>query len=604
VFSVATSGVLTEVPGSPFTTGGGPTAAAFSPGGGLLAVTNGQSSNVSVYSVAPSGALNQVSGSPFASGAEPLSVAFSPGGGLLAVANASSSSISEFSVASNGTLTQVPGSPFATGSFPRALAFNRAGTFLATANEGDGDVSVFTIGSGGSLNETGGTTAGSENAPDSVAFNSAGNLLAVGNLNGENVSVFSVGVAGALNGVMGSPFPAGSKPLSVAFNPTGSLLAVGNGGVGGVGASVFAVASSGALTELPGSPYPTGDAALSVAFNPGGWLLAAANNSEGSVSILSVGPPSAVISGPPDGGTYSQGQVVATGFSCAEAPYGPGILSCVDSGGHSAPNGTLDTAAAGPRSYTVTATSQDGSRATTTISYSVVSTQGPPSASIGRITTSGSKAAVDVACRGLTGQQCNGTLTITRKDIRLAQSPFTISGGQSATVTLALDAVGRRRLSRFYRVGGVLTLNSTPGGAIASASVTFAYHLVTPPPGPTWDTWTWSDEPCAVCYTMIDTSYFFGVPKKLPAARVKVTCSGTGCPAPRSFAPGKRSVRLDGVFAGRRLLPGDVIRLSITAAGDVGRIVSWTVVAGSRPREIVRCLPPGGRKPAHCAPGT
>jgi hypothetical protein len=38
-----------QVPGSPFATGPGPVSAAFSPGGGLLAVANGD--GVSVFSV-------------------------------------------------------------------------------------------------------------------------------------------------------------------------------------------------------------------------------------------------------------------------------------------------------------------------------------------------------------------------------------------------------------------------------------------------------------------------------------------------------------------------------------------------------------------------
>ena len=79
VFSVASDGALTPVSGSPFTTGNGPGSVAFSPSGRLLATANtgaigapGFTGNtVSVFSVTSGGALTQVSGSPFTTGNAP-----------------------------------------------------------------------------------------------------------------------------------------------------------------------------------------------------------------------------------------------------------------------------------------------------------------------------------------------------------------------------------------------------------------------------------------------------------------------------------------------------------------------------------------------------
>ena len=90
-------------------------------------------------------------------------------------------------------------------------------------------------------------------------------------------------------------------------------------------------------------------------------------------------PPTASIESPVSGGTYAQGAVVPTSFSCTEGSGGPGIASCTDSNGGSGTSGTLDTSTAGPHTYTVTAASSDGLTGTASITYTVIA---PPTASI------------------------------------------------------------------------------------------------------------------------------------------------------------------------------------------------------------------------------
>jgi 6-phosphogluconolactonase (cycloisomerase 2 family) len=115
VFWVTPSiGTLTPVMGSPFRdpraglrAGSGVASVAFSPDGRLLAAGNTTEvygsrpvHSVSVFSVNPTtGALSPVAGSPFSTPLGVWGVAFSPVGGLLATANISASSVSVFSTA-------------------------------------------------------------------------------------------------------------------------------------------------------------------------------------------------------------------------------------------------------------------------------------------------------------------------------------------------------------------------------------------------------------------------------------------------------------------------------------------------------------------------
>src|SRR6185437_12269445 len=96
-FAVDAGGVLTSVPGSPFSTGGAGANVlcaavdriTVSPSGNLLFVANSGDQTISVFSInATTGALTAVAGSPFASGLTPdacagISLAATPDGNFL-----------------------------------------------------------------------------------------------------------------------------------------------------------------------------------------------------------------------------------------------------------------------------------------------------------------------------------------------------------------------------------------------------------------------------------------------------------------------------------------------------------------------------------------
>ena len=210
VYSVDTSsGAFSPVAGSPFVAGTNPEGVAYSPvvnGQLFAAVANLGSDNVSVYSVnTTTGIFTQVTGSPFAAGANPFAVAYSPvinGNLFAAVANRDSGDVSVYIVdTSSGVFTQIAGSPFAAGTSPRSAVYSpivNGQIFAAVANAGGG-VSVYSVDtSSGVFAPVAGSPFIVGTSPRSATYSPIvnGNLFAaVANFDSNNVSVYSVDTA-------------------------------------------------------------------------------------------------------------------------------------------------------------------------------------------------------------------------------------------------------------------------------------------------------------------------------------------------------------------------------------------------------------------------
>ncbi|HLY02541.1 MAG TPA: beta-propeller fold lactonase family protein [Candidatus Cybelea sp.] len=275
------SGALTQVSGSPFEAGSGPAAAAWleSQGGwgnSDLFVTNTGSDNISVYKVnAKTGALTQVKGSPFAAGSGPTSVTGveNGGAGYLYVTNIDSNNVSAYNVnPKTGALTQVKGSPFAAGTEPDGVADyvpnGSAQPAVYVANYGSDNVSAYTVNrKTGALTQASGSPFAAGTGPFGVAccYHPKGSSLPppdvyVANQGSNNISAYSVSGSGGLTPVYGSPFAAGSGPTGVGcivVNDGSTYLYATNSGSNNV--SGYAIdASSGALTQVTGSPFAAG----------------------------------------------------------------------------------------------------------------------------------------------------------------------------------------------------------------------------------------------------------------------------------------------------------------------------------------------------------
>jgi 6-phosphogluconolactonase len=178
----ATTGDLTPIPGSPFPTQAGfPGPAAFAIGGGgkFLYVgmvgTANANNTISGFSIDPTtGVLSQLVGSPFPAGQGPIRVAADSAGKFLFSANLFDDTVSAFTIdATSGALGQVAGSPYPTNSAPVAVVVDPDGKYVYVANTGSGDLSVF------SLNSTSGALSALAGSPFSTGQQEPGGLAFV-----------------------------------------------------------------------------------------------------------------------------------------------------------------------------------------------------------------------------------------------------------------------------------------------------------------------------------------------------------------------------------------------------------------------------------------
>ena len=217
VFSVDSgTGALTAV-GAPVFANNGPTEILITPSGKFVYVTNPSIGFITGFSFA-GGVLTQVPGSPISSGAGVSALAVESGEHFLYAANTTANTISGFAIDPNtGALTPVPGTPFtsAAGTGPAAMSMDTVNKFLYVTTQGSSD-SIWAF--------TWDTTTGTLKAASNSPFNllSAGSLFLVmepgggffyvGNSQGttNNISVYQYGSGNAAPTVVtNSPFAIG-----------------------------------------------------------------------------------------------------------------------------------------------------------------------------------------------------------------------------------------------------------------------------------------------------------------------------------------------------------------------------------------------------------
>ena len=267
VFSIGTSGALTQI-GSPVPTGGGGMGGGgyavnrITISGNRLFVSNGGTGSISAFSIDPNFGTLTAAGSPFATGSGwgDISLAASSDGKFLFAGLAAKNSILALNIGADGSLSSTTFSAALFAS-PVGMKVSPDGHFLAVALPAFGPtVAMFSVASNGALamiNMFSGAGAGNLAALD---IDCTGSHLFGGEMTPgiPVVHVFGISSTGSLSEVQGSPFspPAGNNSSAILLSPKDQFLFVSNENSTSI--TVFTVASGGTLSPATNSPFVSG----------------------------------------------------------------------------------------------------------------------------------------------------------------------------------------------------------------------------------------------------------------------------------------------------------------------------------------------------------
>jgi 6-phosphogluconolactonase (cycloisomerase 2 family) len=267
-----TTGALTSV--GTIATGTGPYGVAVDPSNRFVYAVGIDTNGVYAYSINSStGALTAIPGSPFTTDVvAPGSVTVDPTGRFVMVGEAccaNSAGISVYNInPKTGSLTAVAGSPFLppTGdSEPSSVVVDPTGRYVYVANGGSfgtSGVTAYSIAAATGKLTLVGTELPGGTAPWAIAADVTGSYLYMTN-NDATINGYGINkTTGQLSNLAGSPFSASVATRGLAADPSGKFLYLSNG-VQLLGYSI--IASNGKLTALSTSPYSGGSNPMGVA---------------------------------------------------------------------------------------------------------------------------------------------------------------------------------------------------------------------------------------------------------------------------------------------------------------------------------------------------
>jgi len=218
-----TNGAATEISGALYTVGVNPQDVKIDPSGNFLYVANYTDGTVSAFTIDyTTGLLTEIGGSPFAAGGSDSgarSIAIDSTGTLAYVANEKSATLSAFAItADTGTLVAVTGT-FSTVSSPESIVINPGGNFLyaSTATTTSSDIAQFSITPSTGVVTLGATIAGGK-LTTPLAIEPLGKYLYAADYDSGTVYAYGLNAGtGALTQI-GLPIESGRGPISIAID--------------------------------------------------------------------------------------------------------------------------------------------------------------------------------------------------------------------------------------------------------------------------------------------------------------------------------------------------------------------------------------------------
>lgn len=285
-FSNDSTGALTPIAGSPFSSPGGPFGIAATPNSRFLYVSLFQSAAVSGFAINPTtGVLTALNcGTTATTGSQPLKIAVTPSGGFLYTAN-QTGSVSGFSIdATSGCLTAISTSP--TDAVARGLTIERSGKFLYVVT-GGGGIDAFSIAAGGTLTRlASGFDSGSGAMLAVKASPNADILIASDGATPDNFRVFTINTTtGAITftALVGT----NTTPSAIAYNRNPTFADVFVADTGSNNLTHTAVTPQGEVFPfLETLPAPGSTGPIDLDTDPAGKFLYVAGNGSSNVTAL------------------------------------------------------------------------------------------------------------------------------------------------------------------------------------------------------------------------------------------------------------------------------------------------------------------------------
>jgi DNA-binding beta-propeller fold protein YncE len=407
-YHVGPDGALTPMANPTVVTGFTPDAIAVSPDDKSAYVVNFFSDGVSQYTVGPGGGLLPMATPIVRAGNDPVAIAVSPDGKSVYVVNSGTggpNGVSQYDVGPGGALTPKTPATVAAGAGPRGIAVSPDGNSAYVVSQNTG-VSQYDVGPGGALTPKTPPIVAAGNNPSEIAVSPDGKSAYVTNEAGSGaggVSQYDVGPSGALSPKTPAIVGTGETPTGIAVSPDPGPVAAFSATPAPPGAPTLfnASASSDSDGAITSYAWNFGDGTSLTTTSPtvkhvyahvGSYnaTLTVTDDAGCSTQIVFTGQtaycnggpraqanraltiaalPSAQISSPVSGASYTPGQIVLAKYVCHEGTDGPGISSCAGPVANGQP---IDTSTVGQHSFTVTATSKDGQTSTSTVAYTVV----------------------------------------------------------------------------------------------------------------------------------------------------------------------------------------------------------------------------------------